>query len=100
MSGLTGKPFLAIIGHMPTNLQRADLTKSEPTPLAQLDQRVRETIAPRPKLAYPTPWRVAENKGDLVIVVCAEGHYTCEAASMAAAEAIVLAVNTLAGVEA
>lgn len=64
------------------------------------EQRVRATIEPRtePHPYYPAPWRVAESKGDHVIVVCADGHYTCEAASMAAAEAIVLAVNTFAGV--
>ena len=64
------------------------------------EQRVHATIAPRPELNYPAPWYIGETLGnEHVIVVCSEGHYTCEAASMAAAEAIVLAVNTLAGVE-
>jgi len=65
--------------------------------------RVREAIAPRPKYAYPAPWRISDTHlediaPEHVIVVCAEGHYTCEAPTRAAAEAIVLAVNTLAGV--
>jgi hypothetical protein len=61
--------------------------------------RVRAAIAPRPKLHYPAPWRAAETNGDgRVVVVCADGHYTCEAATRDAAEAIVLAVNALAGV--
>jgi hypothetical protein len=67
---------------------------------APLVERVRATIAPRPDLHYPAPWRMAEDdsKGRPT-VVCADGRYACVAASNEAAEAIVLAVNTLAGVE-
>lgn len=62
-------------------------------------ERVRAALTPRPDLAYPAPWYIGEVLGNgHVVVICAEGHYTCEAASMAAAEAIVLAVNTFAGV--
>lgn len=66
-----------------------------------IEERVRATIAPRtePDLYYPAPWYIGEKLGNgHVVVICAEAHYTCEAASMPAAEAIVLAVNTLVGV--
>jgi hypothetical protein len=67
---------------------------------APLAERVRATIAPRPNLHYPAPWRMAETKSDgSVVVVCADGNYTAECPNVATAEAIVLAVNTLAGVE-
>ena len=64
------------------------------------DQTVRTTelrarIAPLPedRLYYPTPWRVAETRGDQVVVVCAEGSYVAYAPSAVAAEIIVAAVN-------
>lgn len=60
-------------------------------------KRVRGTLAPVPDRHYPAPWRVAEERhGHLV--VDAEGNQACEAISHAAAKAIVLAVNTFAGV--
>lgn len=62
-------------------------------------KRVRATLAPRPELHYPVPWRVAEkNPHDHAIVECADGSYTAECPTREAAEAIVLAVNTFAGV--
>ena len=61
--------------------------------------RVRATVAPEPKhLRYPAPWRVAEQRAGHVVVVCADGSYTAECPNFEAAEAIVLAVNTFAGV--
>lgn len=63
-------------------------------------QRVRATIRPLAAgFYYPAPWRVAEvNHRGMHVVVCAEGHYAAECPTLAAAEAIVLAVNALAGV--
>jgi hypothetical protein len=54
---------------------------------------LRALVAPRPEPGYPTPWRVAETRGDKRVVVCAEGHYTCEAPTDEAAEIIAEAVN-------
>jgi hypothetical protein len=51
-----------------------------------------------PKLHDPVPWRVAETKPNGVVVVCDEGHYTCEAPTLEAAQ-IMLAVNAFAGAE-
>jgi hypothetical protein len=64
-------------------------------------QRVRATIAPRPEVHYPAPWRVTEGRpvDGGVLVEDASGTVTCTADTREAAEAIVLAVNTLAGVE-
>lgn len=66
----------------------------------QQSERVRATLAPVPDLHYPAPWRVAETKvdGHVVVVVCADGSYTAECPNRETAEAIVLAVNTFAGV--
>lgn len=62
-------------------------------------ERVNAMIAPEPKhLRYPAPWRTAEERGGHVIVVCADGSYTAECPTREVAEAIVLAVNTFAGV--
>lgn len=68
--------------------------------MAANNDSVRAIIAPRtePELYYPAPWRVAETRDGQVTVVCADGHYTCMAASVGAARAIVAAVNALAGV--
>lgn len=61
--------------------------------------RVRATLAPRPELHYPAPWRIAETNGwGKIVVVCANGSYTAECPNPEAAEAIVLAVNMFAGV--
>lgn len=65
--------------------------------LTGLAERVRATLAPLPELHYPAPWRVAETRGH-VVVECADGHWVAECPTHAAAEAIVLAVNTFAGV--
>jgi len=63
-------------------------------------ERVRATLAPVPKLHYPAPWRVAETKDSgHVVVVCADGSYTAQCPNRETAEAVVLAVNTFAGVE-
>ncbi|MEJ2886112.1 hypothetical protein [Actinomycetospora aeridis] len=50
-------------------------------------------LRPTPEHHYPLPWRVAEGKPPRVMVVCAEGHCTCEAPTYAAANLIVRAVN-------
>jgi hypothetical protein len=44
---------------------------------------------------YPVPWEIAEltSQGSTA-VVCADGNYTCEAATLEAAELIVHCVNT------
>jgi hypothetical protein len=62
-------------------------------------ERALEHVRAVPKLHYPVPWRVAETKPNSVVVVCDEGHYTCEASTAEAAQIIVLAVNAFAGME-
>lgn len=57
------------------------------------EQELRRLVAPAVQPFYPTPWRVAEQRGDKHVVVCAEGHYTCEAPTIEAAEIIAAAVN-------
>lgn len=68
--------------------------------MAATNDPVRAIIAPRtePAKYYPAPWRVAETRDGQVTVVCADGHYACMAASASSAQAIVAAVNALAGV--
>jgi len=77
---------------------RGDLTRAQQQD--ELEQRVRATLAPlRVGFFYPAPWRRAEVNGrGMHVVVCAEGHYAAECPTRDAAEAIVLAVNTFAGV--
>jgi hypothetical protein len=71
-----------------------------PSDRVDREQRVRATLAPRPKLHYPAPWGVGltDQRNGLVYVIDAEGRTACDAHSREAAEAIVLAVNTFAGV--
>lgn len=47
---------------------------------------------------YPTPWRALAHPAAERLVVDATGSQVCEAETRQAAEAIVLAVNTFAGV--
>jgi hypothetical protein len=62
-------------------------------------ERALEHVRAVPEPHYPVPWRVAETKPNSVVVVCDEGHYTCEAPTLEAAQIIVLAVNEWAGVQ-
>lgn len=48
-------------------------------------------IGPAP--AYPTPWRLAERRGDNRIIVCAAGHWVGEIPDDDLAELIVSLVN-------
>ena len=69
--------------------------ESAPEPI----QAARDRLRPTPKPHYPAPWRVAETNGEgHVVVVCADGHYTCTAPTVEAARIIVLAVNAWAWV--
>jgi hypothetical protein len=61
------------------------------------EESVRAMLTPTPEMHYPAPWEAAEITPDgKIVVVCADGHYTCEAASQEAALIIVTAVNALA----
>lgn len=60
------------------------------------DEEVAQAIAPTP--SYPRPWRVAETDGrGHPVVVCAEGHYVCNASDGEAAQIIVHVVNAWEG---
>ncbi len=48
-------------------------------------------IGPQP--AYPTPWRLAEHRGDNRIIACAAGHWVAEVPDNDLAELIVSLVN-------
>ncbi len=61
--------------------------------LREAELRARVAPLPEDRLYYPTPWRVAETRGDQTVVVCADGAYTAYAPSVEAAEIIVAAVN-------
>lgn len=54
-------------------------------------------IGPAPQ--YPTPWRVAETRGNHHIVECADGHYTAEVPDGDLAQLICEAVNRMGGHE-
>jgi hypothetical protein len=49
-----------------------------------------------PRVQYPTPWRVAEKRGDVTVIVCADGHYTGEIPDGKLAGLVVEAVNVYA----
>jgi hypothetical protein len=51
-------------------------------------------IGPQPQ--YPTPWRVAETRGNQVVIACAEGHYAAYVPSAELAELIVHQINVAA----
>lgn len=54
----------------------------------------RPLIGPEPY--YPTPWRVAEKRGNHHVIECSEGHYCAEVPNGALAELIVAVVNNAA----
>lgn len=75
-----------------TDTHQESIVKMDPD-----KEKVLDLVRPRPRLYYPTPWRVGDtNAQGHVTVVCAEGHWVCEAPSLDAADAIVMAVNEFA----